>query len=378
MTPGPKTSRNLGSTKDSAVNLNVPGAFNSAAPSHRRAQTNVSPLPGIQDSTASLGGDGGFFLTGVHDNPSAMGARTAQPKAKLSLPISPVKASPSARNFERLAESSYGTVSAIPMDVLLNSEKRKIVAQSARSRSIQMMGQIDKKKRQMLEKSIDKKQQKAEKTAKREQKIYLEKIHKSNEKSSMVTQKVRQENRAIERERNAEIKEIMQKDQAERDKVNELRRKQHLDVTNSQEADRGKRELAKQRVHLDLQEGLVNLPSRLAAFEEKMASGERRRRQEQGRLIMSVQNRNSDQFLKFEDILEKKKIYETDTFNKFEAAENAKHKRLKKIYKEMNILFTDFKDKRNEKNDLMKTRQQSEEYSRREKAQEMIKKLHRS
>ena len=94
----------------------------------------------------------------------------------------------------------------MPIDQLIQNEKRKIVAQSARSRSIVMMNQIDKKKRLQLEKSIDKKMAKAEKAKKLNAKDFLEKIHKSNEKAQAVTAKVRQEIRVDERERNMNIK----------------------------------------------------------------------------------------------------------------------------------------------------------------------------
>ena len=44
----------------------------------------------------------------------------------------------------------------------------------------------------------------------------------------------------------------------------------------------------------------------------------------------------------------------------------------------MNLLWSDYKEQRNAKNDLMKTRQAGEEHSRREKQHEMMKKLQRS
>ena len=61
------------------------------------------------------------------------------------------------------------------------------MAQSARSRSIVMMNQVDKKKRLMLEKSIDKKMAKAEKVARMTAKDFADTIKKSNEKTIMKT-----------------------------------------------------------------------------------------------------------------------------------------------------------------------------------------------
>lgn len=91
--------------------------------------------------------------------------------------------------------------------------------QSARSRSIVMLNQMDKKKRAMLEKSIDKKLANAEKVARREAKVAHEKIHKTNEKAATITNKMRMEQRADERERTHTIREIMANDTAEREKV---------------------------------------------------------------------------------------------------------------------------------------------------------------
>ena len=66
------------------------------------------------------------------------------------------------------------------------------MAQSARSRSIVMMNQIDKKKRLLLERSIDKKMAKAEKVARMTAKHFHENIKKVNEKTIMKTTAVRQ------------------------------------------------------------------------------------------------------------------------------------------------------------------------------------------
>jgi hypothetical protein len=98
--------------KESSANLllQTGGQFNSAAPKKRISQ-NISPLPGIEQNPSA--GGAGFFLTDVV--PTA--ARTTQAKTaqKLQLPgttsASPLVASPSQRNFDNLANTSFSAVS---------------------------------------------------------------------------------------------------------------------------------------------------------------------------------------------------------------------------------------------------------------------------
>ena len=53
---------------------------------------------------------------------------------------------------------------------------------------------------------------------------------------------------------------------------------------------------------------------------------------------------------------EKRKETDNQNYRNHESAEDAKHKRLRKVYKDMNHLWTDFKAQHNAKNDLMKSR----------------------
>ena len=62
-------------------------------------------------------------------------------------------------------------------------------------------------------------------------------------------------------------------------------------------------------------------------------------------------------------------------YRDFETSEFTKDRKLRKVFKEVNFLWTDFKKTRNEKSDTMKTRQAGEEESRRERKHEMMKKL---
>ena len=73
-------------------------------------------------------------------------------------------------------------------------------------------------------------------------------------------------------------------------------------------------------------------------------------------MVLDAHTRNSSKDNKFNEIVQRNVEQEQTMYRDFETAENTKNKKLRKVYKEINFLWTDFKAKRNEKNDLMKTR----------------------
>lgn len=73
-------------------------------------------------------------------------------------------------------------------------------------------------------------------------------------------------------------------------------------------------------------------------------------------MIMGLHLRNIEKDDRFRYATEKRREQDNQMFRDFEASENAKSKKLRKVYKEMNIMFSDFKEQRSAKNDLMKTR----------------------
>jgi len=62
----------------------------------------------------------------------------------------------------------------------------------------------------------------------------------------------------------------------------------------------------------------------------------------------------------------------------FEEAQQQKEKRLRRVYKEMHNLWTEFKDRNQNNENMMAERKKQEEFDRKEKAREFIEKSRRS
>lgn len=73
-------------------------------------------------------------------------------------------------------------------------------------------------------------------------------------------------------------------------------------------------------------------------------------------MIMGLHLSNTEKDNKFQFMTEKRRELDNQTYRDHEASENAKHKRLRKVYKDMSHLWSDYKTQRSAKNDLMKTR----------------------
>ena len=77
-----------------------------------------------------------------------------------------VRQSPSRQNLETIQASGLDSIN-VPYEEMINTERRKALSQSMRTKQILLMGQLDLKQRIQLEKKLTKKFEKAEKNQKR-------------------------------------------------------------------------------------------------------------------------------------------------------------------------------------------------------------------
>lgn len=197
---------------------------------------------------------------------------------------------------------------------------------------------------------------KAEKSARMRAKEFAEDIKKSNDKTLAKTAAVRIMKKQEERDRSHNIKELIESDKKERDKVHELRKKQQSDLIALKAPERERREKARSYVASEDQSRQLSLASRLAEIEEKIMTHEARRFNERNKIAFDAHARNTIKDVKFSEIAQRKVVMEETLFRDFETAENAKHKKLRNVYKEMHFLWTDYKEKKNAKSDLMRTK----------------------
>ena len=98
-----------------------------------------------------------------------------------------MRQSPSRQNLETIqAPVAFESVKDVSYDEMLNTERRKAMSQSMRTKQILLMNQLDLKQRMQLEKKINKKIEKAEKNLRKETKDRNDQIRKLAGKQAAV------------------------------------------------------------------------------------------------------------------------------------------------------------------------------------------------
>ena len=121
-----------------------------------------------------------------------------------------------------------------------------------------------------------------------------------------------------------------------------------------------------------------SIPNQLETIEEKLRAKHRNRITHFSNITEEKARRNSERAHHVLEFAEKKKTEESERHAKFERDQKEKERKLRRVYKEINLLFTDFKTAQSEKRGQMQDRHSQEEHSRRERAADMMKKLQRS
>lgn len=114
---------------------------------------------------------------------------------------------------------SYGFKATQPITEMFSEDFRKVEDQTSRAKSITMIKYNDVKQRQKLDKSICKKQEKAEKNVQVLFKHKRDKVRKALEKFELIQQKNAKEQQREKWETKQKLREIREKDEMEKERV---------------------------------------------------------------------------------------------------------------------------------------------------------------
>ena len=191
-----------------------------------------------------------------------------------------------------LSNFSYEKQNSIPFDQVLSNEKELSLSKKNRSKSIIMLNYTHKKERYDLDKSIDKKIEKAEKNQTKFIKDRVKGIKQMNEKLEIMKRQREQDKKMEMRETINLIKEMRQKDISDQKKVDSIREREQKKISDYLDGLREKREKVLKFKEDEFNSFENNLPNELEDFNGNMSRVDQNRYESSAEKVNKLKKRN--------------------------------------------------------------------------------------